>query len=122
MEEETLSFYPIKRQVNSSKNKNESYRYYDCTRSGSYKPRGRGLRSIKCQKSSKIGKKCPSRISLKITESTLFVKFYKVHEGHEQDLEHLRLPSDFRAAIAGKQLNVHTQLYEAYSLIGFDFL
>lgn len=103
MEEETLSSFYKARHVDF-KDGHGTYHYYECSRSGTYKPKGKGERKLKSQKSAKIGKKCPAKITLKVTDSTntLFVKFYTVHEGHEKDLEHLRLPSAFRAAVAGK--------------------
>lgn len=99
IEEETSSSYISRTKVNREK---EVYRYYECCRSGKYVPKGKGQRCLKSQKSAKIGQKCPSRIKLKISESTYFVQYFKDHAGHGTDLEHLRLPTSFRAAVAGK--------------------
>ncbi|GFW71717.1 MULE domain-containing protein [Trichonephila clavipes] len=75
---------------------------YHCCRSGTYKPRGKGLKNLKSQGSAKIGTSCPAVIKVKQSTENVVVHYFPKHQNHETQLEHLRLSESDRTAIAGK--------------------
>ncbi|GFV78777.1 MULE domain-containing protein [Trichonephila clavipes] len=75
---------------------------YDCCRSGTHKPKGKGLRNLKSQGSAKIGISCPAVIKVRQSTENVVVHYFSKHQNHETQLEHLRLSESDRTAIAGK--------------------
>lgn len=75
--------------------------YYNCCRSGTFKPRGQGVKSLKSQGSAKIGTTCPAVMKVRQTTEIVVVNYFSKHEHHETQLEHLRLSESDRTAIAG---------------------
>ncbi|XP_044762128.1 uncharacterized protein LOC123319303 [Coccinella septempunctata] len=76
---------------------------YICHRSGYYNPKGKGLRHMKAQGSSKINGYCPAAIKLKkIKDGTVKVTFCGTHIGHTTDVTHLHLTAAERQIIAEK--------------------
>ncbi|GFX40245.1 MULE domain-containing protein [Trichonephila clavipes] len=75
---------------------------YQCCRSGTYKPKGKGLKNLKSQGSAKIGISCPAVIKVRQSTENVVVHYFPKHQNHETQLEHLRLSESDRSAIAGK--------------------
>lgn len=76
---------------------------YICHRSGYYNPKGKGLRHMKAQGSSKINGYCPAAIKLKkIKDGSVKVTFCGTHIGHTTDVSHLHLTPAERQIIAEK--------------------
>lgn len=73
---------------------------YICHRSGEFKSKSKGLRSLKKQGSKKIGSYCPSKIIVRKYGDMCDVTFVKTHIGHENELCHVTLSNDMRAKIA----------------------
>ena len=65
--------------------------YYYCNRSGHYKPKGHGKRSLQCQGTCRSGNTCIAHIkTMEDTLSkTLVVEYCSTHTGHEIQLSHL---------------------------------
>ncbi|GFR06421.1 MULE domain-containing protein [Trichonephila clavata] len=72
---------------------------YHCCRSGTYKPKGKGVKSLKSQGSAKIGISCPAIIKVRQSTENVVVQYFP---NHENQLEHLRLSESDRAAVAGR--------------------
>ncbi|GFQ72154.1 MULE domain-containing protein [Trichonephila clavata] len=72
---------------------------YHCCRSGTYKPKGKGVKSLKSQGSAKIGISCPTIIKVRQSTENVVVQYFP---NHENQLEHLRLSESDRAAVAGR--------------------
>ncbi|GFR21199.1 MULE domain-containing protein [Trichonephila clavata] len=75
---------------------------YHCCRSGTYKPKGKGVKSLKSQGSAKIGISCPAIIKVRQSTENVVVQYFPNHKNHENQLEHLRLSESDRAAVAGR--------------------
>ncbi|GFR02380.1 MULE domain-containing protein [Trichonephila clavata] len=75
---------------------------YHCCRSGTYKPKGKGVKSLKSQGSAKIGISCPAIIKVRQSTENVVVQYFPNHKNHENQLEHLRLSESNRAAVAGR--------------------
>ncbi|GFW39168.1 MULE domain-containing protein [Trichonephila clavipes] len=75
---------------------------YQCCRSGTYKPKGKGLKSLKSQGSAKIGISCPAVIKVRQSTENVVVHYFSKHQNHETQLEHLSLSEFDRTAIAGR--------------------
>lgn len=75
---------------------------YECHRSGDFKSKSKGLRSLKRQGSKKIGAYCPSKMIVNKKGNLCSVKFVKTHVGHENELCHVTLTADERAKIANR--------------------
>ncbi|GFW02743.1 MULE domain-containing protein [Trichonephila clavipes] len=75
---------------------------YHCCRSGSYKPRGKGLQNLNSQGSAKIGTSFPAVIKVRQSTENVVVHYFPKHQNHETELEHLSLSESDRTAIAGK--------------------
>ncbi|GFS62900.1 MULE domain-containing protein [Trichonephila clavipes] len=71
---------------------------FHCCRSGTYKSKGKGLRNLKSQGSAKIGISCPAVIKVRQSTENVVVHYFRKHQNHETQLEHLS-ESD-RTAIA----------------------
>ncbi|GFQ95014.1 MULE domain-containing protein [Trichonephila clavata] len=73
---------------------------YHCCRSGqTYKPKGKGVKSLKSQGSAKIGISCPAIVKVRQSTENVVVQYFP---NHENQLEHLRLSESDRAAVAGR--------------------
>ncbi|GFQ91573.1 MULE domain-containing protein [Trichonephila clavata] len=75
---------------------------YQCCRSGTYKPKWKGVKSLKSQGSAKIGISCPAIIKVRQSTENVVVQYFPNHKNHENQLEHLRLSESDRAAVAGR--------------------
>ncbi|GFW19416.1 MULE domain-containing protein [Trichonephila clavipes] len=75
---------------------------YHCCRSGTYKPKGKGLKNLKSQGSAKIGNTCPALIKVRQRNENVVVQYFLKHQNYETQLEHLRLSESDRTAIAGR--------------------
>ena len=76
--------------------------YYYCNRSGKYSSRGKGVRELKIQGSSKMGTHCPAYIrAKKDQDGQIEVELCNYHT-HEQQLAHLPLPLSTRETVAAK--------------------
>lgn len=73
---------------------------YICHRSGEFKSKSKGLRSLKRQGSKKIGSYCPSKMIVYKVGEMCDVKFVKTHIGHENEVYHLTLPPEIKSKIA----------------------
>ncbi|GFS74253.1 MULE domain-containing protein [Trichonephila clavipes] len=67
---------------------------YHCCRSGTYKPKGRGLTNLKSLGSAKIGSSCPTVIKVRQGTENVVVQYFPKHQNHETQLEHLRCSED----------------------------
>ncbi|GFS42637.1 MULE domain-containing protein [Trichonephila inaurata madagascariensis] len=77
---------------------------YHCCRSGTFKPKGKGLKNLKSQGSAKIGISCPAVIKVRQSTENVVVQYFPKHQNHETQLEHLRLSESDSTAIAEKKL------------------
>lgn len=74
-----------------------------CHRSGLFKSKGRGLRTLKTQGSVKINSFCPSRIVKKcFSNGTCTIEYTGTHIGHKNELKHLSLTLTEREELAKK--------------------
>ena len=99
-EEESASSFVL----NCSPKQREKYiiYYYYCNRSGQYIGKGKGIRSLKLQGTSKLGHCCSAYMKAKEYESgELEVEICDYHT-HEQHLAHLPLPESTRKLVAAK--------------------
>ncbi|XP_069680880.1 uncharacterized protein [Periplaneta americana] len=85
IERKTTSSY-VKQRGEVKKRNGDVHIYYNCCRSGVYRPRGRGRRP-----STKIGSKCPARIHVKIKDGRIFAQHFHQHEKHQVQLQHTKL-------------------------------
>ncbi|KAH6932142.1 hypothetical protein HPB50_003045 [Hyalomma asiaticum] len=76
--------------------------YYGCHRSGSFAPRGIGVRRIKRRASVRCGKRCFAAMTVTETDAGVSVMFQTEHRGHDFELCHVFLSKSERAAIAAK--------------------
>lgn len=78
--------------------------YYYCNRTGTYKPRGKKIRHLKSQGTSKIAKQCTAHIKATVTldTGTVKVQYCDTHHSHHIKLAHLRMHSSTRMNIAAK--------------------
>ena len=78
--------------------------YFQCNRSGVFRPKGEGLRRLKSQGSSKINHHCTAAITLTVNHTTQSVKaeVCHTHYAHESRLGHIRLSEEDRLKVAGK--------------------
>ncbi|XP_074604061.1 uncharacterized protein LOC141857461 [Brevipalpus obovatus] len=82
--------------------KNNERTYYECSRSGNYKPEGKNLKSLKIKGSRKIGARCPSGIRLHMYMGIYKITYFKTHAGHKNELKHLDIPQKDRQLIASQ--------------------
>ncbi|GFR15093.1 MULE domain-containing protein [Trichonephila clavata] len=102
-EEENNTMSKYVRQRGSKTHKNgDIVMYYHCCRSGSYKPKGKGLRNLKSQGSVKIGISCPAVMKVIQSTENVVVQYFPKHENHEIQLEQFRLSESDGTAIAGR--------------------
>ena len=78
--------------------------YFQCNRSGVFRPKGEGLRRLNSQGSSKINHHCTAAITLTVNHTTQSVKaeVCQTHYAHESRLGHIRLSEEDRLKVAGK--------------------
>ena len=78
--------------------------YFQCNRSGVFRPKGEGLRRLKSQGSSKFNHQCTAAITLTVNHTTQSVTAVvcHTHYAHESRLGHIRLSEEDRLKIAGK--------------------
>ena len=90
-------------------------RFY-CYRDGFFQEKVPRKKSLKSQGSNKINASCPSQIICKeYPQGEVRVSFINGHHGHDKEnLGHLQLTKDERAAIAGKLVSILT-LAQNYS-------
>ncbi|GFV02220.1 MULE domain-containing protein [Trichonephila clavipes] len=100
-ENKTMSKYVRQRGCKTLQN-GERVMNYHCCRSGTYKPKGKGLKNLKSQGSAKIGISCPAVIKVKQSTENVVVHYFPKHQNHETQLEHLRLSESDRTAVAGR--------------------
>ncbi|GFY39447.1 MULE domain-containing protein [Trichonephila inaurata madagascariensis] len=89
-ENKTMSKYVRQRGCKTLKN-GDIVMNYNCCRSGTYKPKGKGLKNLKSQGSAKIGISCPAVIKVRQSTENVVVQYFLKHQNHETQLEHLRL-------------------------------
>ncbi|XP_060522906.1 uncharacterized protein LOC132699931 isoform X1 [Cylas formicarius] len=100
MENKTYSKF-IKKSTTVSKL--HTFIQYNCHRSGTFIPEGKGKRHLKTQGSSKINAYCPANIQVFIeNDHQLSVKYLETHVGHKLDIGHLHLTEMERKNIASK--------------------
>lgn len=118
----TTSRYVIHR-----RNKQNTTHYF-CNRSGKKRTKcttEERKRTLKAQGSCKINATCTSYMSVKDTDGSLQVKFYKSHYGHEVKLEHIRLDQHDRNLIATQLIQgnkIRIPLQEKYYNLLIYFL
>ncbi|GFR02429.1 MULE domain-containing protein [Trichonephila clavata] len=100
-ENKTMSKYVRQRGSKTLKN-GDIVMSFHCCRSGTYKPKGKGLKSLKSQGSAKIGISCPAIIKVRQSTENVVVQYFPKHKNHENQLEHLRLSESDRTTIAGR--------------------
>lgn len=86
-------------------NNSESHEtvYYCCHRSGSYIPKGKGIRQLKSKGSNKINAYCPASIQLeKNNNGNCNILFIETHIGHEAEVERIQLSDSERKDLAIK--------------------
>ena len=78
--------------------------YYQCNRSGTFRPKGTGKRKLKSQGSSKINRHYTAAITLTVDHSTQSVtaEVCHTHYGHDTRLGHIRLSEEDRLTVIGK--------------------
>ena len=77
--------------------------YFYCNRAGNYVPRGRELRQMKSQGTSKVGGQCTAHIKAKRNEDNGHVDVtYCGTHSHPIRLSHIRIPNHIRMDIAAK--------------------
>lgn len=96
IEEEEKVFYIMKVR------KSDGRSYYECSRSGEYKPEGKNIRNLKIKGSRKIGGRCPSGIRVAELMGKFKIKFFKTHCGHQKELKHIDMPRKDRQLIASQ--------------------
>lgn len=74
--------------------------WYYCNRSGTFAPRGKGIRHMKIQGTRKIGAKCPASMRVLQEKNSVKVKYWKTHVGHGNELKHINIPDQDRMEIA----------------------
>ncbi|GFY68029.1 MULE domain-containing protein [Trichonephila inaurata madagascariensis] len=100
-ENKTLSKYVRQRGCKTLKNGDIAMNYH-CCQSGTYEPKGKGLKNLKSQGSAKIGISCTAVIKVRQSTENVVVQYFLKHQNHEIQLEHLRLSESDRIAIAGR--------------------
>ena len=97
--------------------------YYYCNRSGKYSSRGKEVRELKIQGSSKIGTHCLAYIrAKKDQDGQIEVEICNYHT-HGQQLAHLPLPLSTRETVAAKLAdgvtisNILTQFVKSHSMV-----
>ncbi|GFR14341.1 MULE domain-containing protein [Trichonephila clavata] len=104
-----MSKYVRQRGSKTLKNGDIVMNYY-CCRSGTYKPKGKGVKSLKSQGSAKIGISCPAIIKVRQSTENVVVQYFPNYKNHENQLEHFRLSESDRAAgrlkegVSGKKI------------------
>lgn len=93
----------VERKTNSSFLKVNKTMTFQCHRSGTYEPAGKGIRRLKLSGSRKINGFCPAMIKVeKQSEHKVEVTYIKTHVGHECEIKHLRLTKKEKKLLAGK--------------------
>uniref|UniRef100_A0A1B6EEE5 C2H2-type domain-containing protein n=2 Tax=Clastoptera arizonana TaxID=38151 RepID=A0A1B6EEE5_9HEMI len=97
IEKEDLAFFHFKAST-------ENRSYYECHRSGPRKvmKTGEGDKLSKCVNTIKIGKTCPARIVATNVNGRIYVHSQRVHVGHTQSIQFLRLTREERDDLAGR--------------------
>lgn len=93
MEDDETAQYALKKREGDR-------RYYECNRSGAYKPSGSNIRARRQKNTRKIGRRCPSTIRVHAMMDKIYVKFYKTHVGHQKEMKHISIPHHDRLDIA----------------------
>ena len=79
---------------------------YKCSRSGAYKPEGKGTRRLKSQGSCKLGHICTSEIRAEAEQDgSVVATVFPYHYGHgtgPNDVPHLRIPAADKAVAKGE--------------------
>ncbi|GFW51213.1 MULE domain-containing protein [Trichonephila clavipes] len=96
-----MSKYVRQRGCKTLKNGDIMMNYHYC-RSGTYKPKGKGLKNLKFQDSAKIRISCPAVIKVRQSTEKVLVHYFSKHQNHETQFEHLRLSESDRTTIAGR--------------------
>lgn len=78
--------------------------YFYCNRSGHYKAKGAGKRSLKLQGTAKIGGACSAHMTAQQDSSTgkVVLHYCSTHAAHEKEIAHLRIPDHVRLDVAAK--------------------
>ncbi|XP_074604017.1 uncharacterized protein LOC141857426 [Brevipalpus obovatus] len=82
--------------------KEDGRSYFECNRSGHYKPQGKNIRSMKIKGTRKMGARCPAAIRLLETGERFQVIYFKTHAGHTNEMRHIDIPRDEREKIASQ--------------------
>ena len=79
--------------------------YFYCNRTGKYNAKGKDIRKLKTQGSSKIDGHCTSTLTLieKADTTECEVDICKTHYGHETQLGHLKISNTEKILIASKR-------------------
>ncbi|GFQ85051.1 MULE domain-containing protein, partial [Trichonephila clavata] len=105
-ENKTISKYVRQRGSKTLKN-GDIVMNYHCCRSGTYKPKRKGVNSLKSQGSAKIGISFPAIIKVRQSTENVVVQYFPNHKNHENQLEHFRLSESDRAAVAVLVVDEH---------------
>ena len=80
--------------------------YFYCNRSGVYRTKSDGIRTLKTQGSSKLGEFCTAHMKVQKSKLTnkITVQYVSTHHNHnpDTDIQHLRIPEDLKQSIAAK--------------------
>ncbi|XP_043220460.1 uncharacterized protein LOC122380911 [Amphibalanus amphitrite] len=83
-------------------------RTFVCTRSGVFRPNGKGVRRLKSQGSSKLGHACTSQLVADVADDgSVTATVYPHHYGHGTgpvDLPHLKIPAADKVVVKEKLL------------------
>lgn len=104
-ENATKNNFPIetKQQHVTPNGKTTKHFYYQCHRSGNYKPKGNGLRNLKIHGSKKINGFCPASIkATQYEDGSCRGKYVQTHFGHEPQIEHMFTVKNDKVNIASK--------------------
>ncbi|GFQ72898.1 MULE domain-containing protein [Trichonephila clavata] len=81
-ENKTMSKYVRQRGSKTLKNGDIMLNYH-CCRSATYKPKGKGVKSLQSQGSAKIGISCPAIIKVRQSTENVVVQYFPNHKNHE---------------------------------------
>ena len=76
--------------------------YYYCNRTGHYKSKGTGVRTLKTQGTSKINAHCTAAMIVTQDVNGVVAEICDTHYNHSTSLGHLRLPSHVREQVAAQ--------------------
>ena len=105
-EECTRSYYVQHNAPSAVAQSHLKYYYFYCNRSGCYKGKGTGKRSIKVQGTAKTGSTCIAHIKVHedVTTGVCIVNYTSTHCGHTPQLAHLPISSALKGKIASQLL------------------